>query len=212
VNRWLEIEDLGAESERIPRHRVKMEISVGHLGQHHAAAVVDRIGHEEAGGLRHSLHDQGVGHECRSRKVIVHVVFGQRHVLDRHGGAAAHELIKTIDPKPAHEAIPAGAGHSGFGADCERRMKNRQALSSQLALHVADHVFHSERIGKILHVGIGFELGQVGKRHAGLQRRQTGRVDLSIGNKFRTGKAQLCYLWLVKKEIFIGQALNCILN
>jgi hypothetical protein len=35
--------------------------------------------------------------------VVVQVLFGQRHIFDRHGSDIHFELLKFIDPNPTHE-------------------------------------------------------------------------------------------------------------
>ena len=88
--------------DRVAGHGIEVKFGIGHLREHDPAVVVDRIGHQESGRLRHPLDDQRVGHQRRAGEVVVHVLLGQRHVLHGRGLFAPHELIKTIDPEPAH--------------------------------------------------------------------------------------------------------------
>jgi hypothetical protein len=60
------------------------------------------LAHQNAGRLRHRLDHQALGHHREAREVVVHVLLGQRDVLDRHGAAAALELNELIYPNPAH--------------------------------------------------------------------------------------------------------------
>ena len=96
------------EPERIAGDGVEMKIGVGDLRQHDSAVVVDRFGHQQPGGLRHSLDDQGVRHQGHAREMVVHVLLGQRHVLHGRGMLPADEFLETVDPKPAHGTLSTG--------------------------------------------------------------------------------------------------------
>src|SRR5205085_771488 len=55
--------------------------------------------------LRHALNHQARRHYRESRKMIVQMLLGQRHILNCHRRDIHLELFKLIDPNPAHYAL-----------------------------------------------------------------------------------------------------------
>ena len=61
-------------------------------------------------------------------------------------------------------------------------------LRRQLVLDEVAHVLHGELLAEVLHVRVGFELRQVGERHAFLELGDAGRVDFAVVDVFGVGE------------------------
>lgn len=96
------ISECGGIDDLVPWPHIAMRLELGDFRQKHQVLEIVSFSEQNPACLRHPFHDERAGHHWKARKVIVQMLFGQRHILDGLRLLAPVELNELINPKPAH--------------------------------------------------------------------------------------------------------------